>query len=186
MPAGGRGRQRGDGGGIAAAGCRVGGRLTRVRGQARGRAGSALAEQRVEKPVLIVRCARERRQELSALPHYLDGKGEGFAQRVGVAGAEGIDLCFVLRVKDRARGVKEESAVCEARPKGVQDACLLFAESCDIARPAKPFAIGMAPHDTRGRAWHIDEDPLERPAVPPRGGRARIAGDHAHAARVML
>src|SRR6185369_16661276 len=90
--------------------CRRAGRRTRWKDpSASGRADSGaaagpsgLAEQCVEKSVLIVACAGRRRQELGAAASNKGSKGEGFAQRFGMSRAERRNLRLVFGVEDRA------------------------------------------------------------------------------------
>src|SRR4051794_26567555 len=57
---------------------------------------SMLAQERVEIAVLIVARPGQRRQELRAAPRGLQGKGEGFAQRIRVTAEERANLRLVL------------------------------------------------------------------------------------------
>ena len=70
---------------------------------------SGLAEQRVEKSVLIVARAGERRQELPAADRDIRREGEGFAQRIGVRARGKPRPALRSRREHRARRVEQSA-----------------------------------------------------------------------------
>ena len=50
------------------------------------------------------------------------------------------------------------------------------ASAGDVVGAAQPAHVGVAAHDARGAARRVEQDRVERPAVPPRGGGARVGG----------
>ena len=137
---------------------------------------SRLAQERVKISVLIVARAGERRQELRAASRRVRGKGDGFAQRIGVPRDERRDLRLVFRLEDRARRIQEGSAVRKTTPQRVDEPRLLAREAFDIGFPPQPFDIGMTSNDARGGARNIRKDAIEGPAVPPCFRGSGIAG----------
>ena len=102
----------------------------------------AFLEEGVEKPVVIVRCATGRWQELT-----VDGRrGQEAvearcATRRGGAVRKRADLiAFVLGPKDRARRIEQHAAALQARPQRIEQAALLRDEAGDIGLAAQPFA----------------------------------------------
>ena len=99
------------------------------------RAGSGLAQQRVEKSVLIVRCARERRQELAASMGHVGGKREGFAQRVGVPGEKASTRAsFSSRKSSRSRTASARRARGRARARRGAAPAAARSSRCRAAR----------------------------------------------------
>ena len=68
----------------------------------------------------------------------------------------------------------------------VEKISLQESKAPDVALPAQVLDIGMATHDARGRAGHIREDGIKRPAIPPVGRGAAVGnpdlGDETEAA----
>src|SRR5665213_4017477 len=82
---------------------------------------SSLANQRVEKSILIVRCGVGRRQDLAAVMDDLRRKYGYFAQRAGRVGDELRDACLALVAEYRAGRVQQQAARGEQRPKCCED-----------------------------------------------------------------
>ncbi len=76
----------------------------------------------------------------------------------------------------RAARVDQPPARRKQRPRRAQQLQLPGRERRDVFRPAQQLDVRMPPDHAGRRARHVEQDPLEGPAVPPAGGLARVAG----------
>src|SRR5690348_11147085 len=144
---------------------------------------SALAKQRVEKPVVIVARGFRRWQELSVAMHDPPRVIEGFAQRIRVLRDEIHDLCVILGDEYRAGHVEELPAGDQKRPGRREESRLPAPEAPDVAGAVAPLAVGMAPDDTGGGARHVEQNALERARIPPGLRISCVPFDETDAAR---
>ena len=86
-----------------------------------------------------------------------------------------VDLVLALAPEHRAGGVEQPAAGLERRPQRVQQLGLDAAQRGDVLGAAQPADVGMAAHDARGAAGRVQQDGVERLAVPPVGRAAAVA-----------
>lgn len=95
--------------------------------------------------------------------------------RIGVLLQKPVNLLLVFLMKNRARCVKQFTTLCQALPQLRQNECLLANEGRHIRLAAQPFDIHMPPDYARRGTWHIGQNTIKRPAIPPSGSIRRIA-----------
>ena len=94
-----------------------------------------------------------------------------------VLGPKRINLGLVLPLQYGARRVNQSSAPGQERPQRAQQAGLEHERAVHVARPPQHFDVGVAADHARRAARRVDEDAIERRAVPPRVRRRRICRD---------
>src|SRR5216110_2945075 len=82
---------------------------------------------------------------------------------------EGFNLVCVLCAENRACRIEESAASRERRPQCIEQLPLLFDKARDVAFAPQPFHVGVTAHDARCSARRVEQDALERHAVPPCG-----------------
>ena len=74
---------------------------------------------------------------------------------------------FVFFPENRAGCVKQFTTTLKDLPQAIEERRLLVGQLREIGRSTVPANVGMAAHDARSAAGRIEQDPLERTAVPP-------------------
>src|SRR5439155_2938797 len=146
-------------------------------GEPRDPEGSALLQEGVEKPVVIVLCADLRWQELPLQGRKRIGQLEWNTRSIEMPSGKGFNLLCVLGPENRACRIEKSAASRERRPQCIEQLPLLFDKARDIAFAPQPFYVWVTAHDARCGAWRVEQNSLEGHAVPPRSGIPRIAGD---------
>jgi hypothetical protein len=98
--------------------------------------------------------------------------------RVIVVCKKRLRLRLALGAKHRAGAVKQATAALEQRPQHGEQPCLHSCQLGDVAFASQPAHIGMPAHDSGSRARRIEQDGVERLAIPPCGRLAGVASNH--------
>src|SRR5690606_36922547 len=114
--------------------------------------------------VRLTRPNRERRKV---------GRERGVRRR----GEEPLDLRVVLAAKPRARDVDEAPAWTKERPQRVDQPDRQLRRTLDVRRGPARLDIRMPANHAERVARRIEQDPVERRAVPPVGRHGRVAVD---------
>src|SRR5690606_5700228 len=85
----------------------------------------------------------------------------------GVALKERWCLVAAFGTEHRTGGITEPAARAQQGPQGVAQRALRLRQGRDIAFAAQPAHVGVATHDARGGAGRVQQDGVERAAVPP-------------------
>ncbi len=88
-----------------------------------------------------------------------------------------VDLRDALGLEDGTSGVEQPPARRQQRPERIEQARLGLRQRVDVSGTAQPADIRVAPHDARRAARRVEQDRVERPAVPPARGVGRVGSD---------
>ena len=91
-----------------------------------------------------------------------------------LSGQETADLLSVFLRQNRAGGVEQDAARGEAGPEGIQQPLLDASLTGDGGLFKQQFDVWMAADDASGGARGIQQNPLERIAIPPLAGAGCI------------
>ncbi len=105
-----------------------------------------------------------------------EARVQRFGAGVGRARQEGVDLALVLVLEDRAGRIQQRAARPQQGPRRIQQACLQRAQRVDVLRPPVQQHVGLATDDAGRRTRRVQQDRVERLAVPPDRRLARIGG----------
>src|SRR6056297_1040838 len=83
------------------------------------------------------------------------GMVDGFTVIPGLD--EGLRLAQILDRQHRTGRIDKDTARCQQRPQGIEEAALGFDQALDVRRLAQPANVGMAPDDAGRRAGGIDQ-----------------------------
>src|ERR1700712_2735626 len=134
--------------------------------EARGSAG-AFFEQGVEETVVFTQgIVRDSTGNPGALGQQMAGRRS--QSGIGVVRKKRIDLMRTFFTKNRAGAVDEAPAGPHQGPERSQKLGLLGSQLLDVAFSAQPPNVGMATHDARRGTGRVEQDGIERRAVPPR------------------
>ncbi|MNX96948.1 hypothetical protein D3C86_1292930 [compost metagenome] len=109
----------------------------------------------------------------------LDAGRRGEVQFAGArcAGEEGFDDFGVLGRQCGARGVEQNAAHLESYPHGVEQLALQHRQCGDVVGLTGQLDVRVTANHAGGRARRVQQDALERFAIPPRLGVAAVGGD---------
>src|SRR3989344_5117058 len=103
--------------------------------------------------------------------------GEVQLARAAGTGEEGFDDLGVLGGQGRTGGVEQDAADFQGRPQRVEQFALQHGQGGDVVGLAGQLDVRVATDHAGGGARSVEQDGLERLAVPPGGGVAAIGGD---------
>src|SRR5690606_32668600 len=94
----------------------------------------------------------------------------GREHRVGCRIEQTLDLRIILASNQRARHVDEPASGTKQRPQRIHQPALQLRGALDVRRGSPQLDIRMPPDHAERAARRIEQDPVERLAVPPLGG----------------